>query len=352
MLQLQLFRNFYSVGDALGEGSEHIEWILNNRPALETFLSSGDIKQGTWKSSLMMFAKILKIDGGAKSGWKMKFTVATSLVFTSCKRFKAFPSEIIDPMNFAAWGAAGAFFSSFLSAWHMRYIINTPRTREESLWARSNIFPEYKKTSKVGSSHRMVKYKTANEKGYNIHKEGALYYENNNRTLDILYKYGAVCGGKTQFGMGMSKAFGVPAVFIKQPAHASYMSFYNVGWAAHNSISGFSNSSVSVHQFPWNRNPAYLNAMAESQNRSEAFRLSEKLRWASSFCELEQKFAILMYSNDICPYNIAIWDDLKLALNSISTCNSSLVVKSSLITEVEKFRGDFLTQVRNSLSTH
>ena len=58
------------------------------------------------------------------------------------------------------------------------------------------------KTGSVGeATHKMVAYKPSNHSGVSIHA-GALYYDNNPCTLQILHKYGAVCGGVSKFGTG------------------------------------------------------------------------------------------------------------------------------------------------------
>ena len=49
----------------------------------------------------------------------------------------------------------------------------------------------------------MVAYKPRNHSGVSIHA-GAHYYDNNPCTLQILHKYGAVCGGVSKFGTGRS----------------------------------------------------------------------------------------------------------------------------------------------------
>ena len=129
--------------------------------------------------------------------------------------------------------------------------------------------------------------------------------------------------------MAMCRAHGVPAVFVKQPAHASYMYYYYGQWIQQNSLGIWGVSKINKAEYPWNPNPAYFNVMSAAQKDMQSFRASEELRIASRYHDEEKRFTILKDACDTCTHNVGIWQDIATDLTLIG--NSSDVVKNLMV---------------------
>ena len=129
------------------------------------------------------------------------------------------------------------------NTWLLRYITNSWMTSPEFEWARQNITNEYKSPDKLGESVEEIEYKSKNDEGASIHSSKE-FYNDKPRTLQILKEYGAVCGGISWYGSGMTQAHGIPAVPYGQPGHCAFLWLKGSEWELGYDISGILKSTA------------------------------------------------------------------------------------------------------------
>jgi hypothetical protein len=138
---------------------EVISWILNNREALEMFMTSGDIRHNRYWEALMIFRKLTLQDPDIKNDpLRLRLAVAISLTHStpvkplavSIQKHGVYRDKYIDWMetyqSYLKWHKEGVLFPQFekATAWHLRYVVGSITTKEEQIWARENT-PKKKK---------------------------------------------------------------------------------------------------------------------------------------------------------------------------------------------------------------
>ena len=145
LLKRRMFKKAFDYGEAFHDKTEDINWILKNREGLETFMLNGDIFFGSWKKAFETFAAALKERPDAKSGWKLQLAATTGLSFSSPVHFRAYSDETVDPIPrfnlFVKLAEDRTFYEPFynLSAWHMRFVINSSQKDKEITCAQANV---------------------------------------------------------------------------------------------------------------------------------------------------------------------------------------------------------------------
>ena len=179
-------------------------------------------------------------------------------------------------------------------------------------WARQNVKSEFNDPKKIGeATHNVIKYKEHNKKGVSIH-DGAPYYDNKPCTLAILYEYGAVCGGVSKFGVGMSQAFGIPACPVGQPGHCAFLWWKDGTWVLSNGVSSITKTFVHRGiQWTWNKRCDYQFLFDRAQKKEDDYRLSEKLRWMCKFInDSAIKCKVLSHACYVSPNNYLVWKEM------------------------------------------
>lgn len=296
-------------------------WLLGNREALQTLLTSGDAADGRWADASDILCRIIASDARAKSGVPLRIATATALTFASPVISFADKRPIAPLPRYEAyrdWDASGQLFSSFrnLTAWEMRYVVGSWAREEELVWARNAIRQDLKSRDRVSDAAFMVPYTEFNKRGVSIQDEKN-FYDSKPITLQLIVEYGAVCGGISKFGTAMCQAFGVPAMPVGQPGHCAFIWQKSTrAWAINNDISGWAESSRhdGIHT-PWG-NPAWFVPLMQASQRDPAgYGAAELLRRVAPLATTAATRAeILAAACAASPLNYPAWVDRGAAL--------------------------------------
>lgn len=342
VFQWELLNNLKNKGKSIDLENDYVAWIYNNKDALETLLTSGDIENDKWKEAIEIVAEIIKQDPTAKSGLHLKLAIAVGLTFSNDVRSMA-DGSTIDGIaryhNYAQWADDRLLFEPFynLSAWQMRYVVGSWAKDEELVWARDNVHEDYRDPNKIGSAtHSMVEYKLFNDDGISVHDSG--YYYGKPVTLEWIHTIGGVCGAISKFGSGMAQAFGIPGLPVGQPGHCAFIWLKNgTEWHLDNDISGWTKSSThSGIQYTWKVQSPFFTMMNEAQVNPDAYRLSEKMRiLATSFVDSKLKFSILEDATVVCPQNYDLWNELQVAISEHAV--DKAVIEPTMLPYLEEY---------------
>lgn len=296
-------------------------WLLGNREALQTLLTSGDAADGRWADAADIFCRIVARDARAKTGVPLRIATATALTFASPVISFADKKPIAPLPRYEAyrdWDASGQLFSSFrnLTAWEMRYVVGSWAREDELVWARSAIRQDLKSRDRVSDAAFMVPYTEFNKRGVSIQDEKN-FYDSKPVTLKLILEYGAVCGGISKFGTAMCQAFGVPAMPVGQPGHCAFIWQKSTrAWAVNNDISGWAESSRhdGIHT-PWGNAAWLVPLMQASQRNAAGYATAELLRRVAPFVTTAAtRAAILATACEASPLNYPAWVDRRAAL--------------------------------------
>ena len=343
VFQWELFNNLLIQPVDLNDNT--VAWIINDKDALETLVTSGDIDNDKWKEAIDILAEIIRQDPNAKKGLKLKLAVAVALTFSNDVISMADGSSIDGIAryhNYVQWADEGVLFEPFynLNAWQMRYVVGSWAQDEELIWARANALEEYRNPMRIGSvTHKMVSYNLVNKDGISVHSSD--YYYGKPVTLEWIHTIGGVCGSISKFGTGMAQAFGIPGLPVGQPGHCAFIWLYNgTTWYLDNDVSGWATSSTHGGiQYTWKKPAPFFTMMDEAQQNPHAYRLSEKIRVLADSFDLDSnlKFSLLEDATSACPQNYDLWNDLKKVMSE-QIVDDSLIDSTMLpdLMEIEK----------------
>jgi len=319
---------------------ETVSWIFNDKTMLEDIITSGDVDLNKYKEAIDIIAEIIRQDPEAKSGLRLKLAVAIGLTFSSEVPSLADGSSIDGIAryhNFAKWADETLFLEPFytLNTWEMRYVVGSWAKDDELVWARENALEDYRYADKIGEvTHKMMTYTNEPLK---------TNYDGLPITLEVLYQYGAVCGGISKFGTAMAQAFGLPALPVGQPGHCAFIWLNNgTKWVISNDITGWSQSQTHLPvMYSWKRPAAFFTLMHEAQQKPDAYRLSEKMRiLATSFVDPKFKYELLEDATNVCAQNYDLYNDLKDAMSEM-TPERDLIEEQMIPTLMEYYEGRF-----------
>ena len=296
------------------------QWILSLQSVLELLLTSGYVKNHNWTELLDLLTEICELDDRViGDSYRLKLAIAIAITFsTPVKSMASYGQRCINPIQrykkFSCWADAGLFFPDHqnLSCWHLRYVVASWAEDSELEWAQGNVLDEYRNPQMIGEvAHKMVTYTNFNSSGVSV-QNAEKFYNHQPQTLEKLSQVGAVCGGISKFGVGVSQAFGVPATPVAQPGHCAYLWWKRGNWVISNNVGGLLNSfNHDGIQWTWGKNTDFLLLMDEAQQDRGNFVVSERLRWASKFVENTSiRMQVLDLACNICPSNFLVWRDL------------------------------------------
>ena len=304
-------------GESLNQDDDTVVWIFNDKDALETLLTSGDINNDNWKEALNILSKIIKQDPAAKSGLKLKLAVAVALTFSSTIKATADGSAIGGIKryhNFAKWADRKVLLDPFynLNAWEMRYVVQSLAKDDELVWARKHVPKKFQYPHTIGNTvFEMVNYTTRNEAG--VAASHPDFYYGKPVTLETMHIHGGVCGTFCKFGAAIVQAFGIPGLPVGQPGHCAFIWLVNgTEWKLSNKIRGWDQSWTSrkIIQYTWKREAPFVRLMFEAQLNPHAYRMSEKMRILALMVDSRLKFLLLEDATALCPQNYDLYNEL------------------------------------------
>jgi len=319
--------------------------LLFDENILEMFLCSGDCGVSVndnvqplsvrWFEAFKLLHKIKNIDETVEvaGSFEQRLAVAVSLTFycplyTHANYFSS--TSTIDPLRrylqFKIWKNDRRLLPSFshLSAWNMRYVVGSFAMDEELAWARRNINPAFRSNIEIGEAVLgMVTYtdsRSASSGEVVSIQDSRQFYDNLPRTLDMLLRYGAVCGGISAFGVSMAQAHGIPAMCIAQPGHCAFIYQQDEDtWKMSNGCGGWDASwRHDFLQITWGEKGWLIQLMHTSQKDFASFSRAERLRLLASFePDPTTKYRILHQATTLSPCHFQCWRERIMAFLNI-----------------------------------
>mmetsp|Transcript_30875 Transcript_30875/g.67596 ORF Transcript_30875/g.67596 Transcript_30875/m.67596 type:complete len:646 (-) Transcript_30875:42-1979(-) len=339
MLQHQLFDTLgvesggalsAALGDLEEFSSARLLQLAKSRKELEILLSSGECGPSSnsgsrdnanecqrWRRALALLLRILALDPAAvadEPGELWRFRLATATALTFCEpRTRMADKQPIDPLQrytaFRDWQLAGCLCPGFakLTAWEMRYVVQSWCDETELEWARSNVRDDCRDRKCLGQAHCMVQYRDKNSVGESVH--GPNFYGGRPITLAEMAATGGVCGAVSKFTTGVCQAFGAPAMPVGQPGHCAYIwQTADRKWALVNDISGWGKSCKHDDiQICWGDQAWLVPLMQVCQSDFKQYAKSERLR---TLAALAGDSGLLLAALKECPCNWPAWLEL------------------------------------------
>lgn len=295
-----------------------VSWIFNDKNTLENILTSGDIKASkNWKNVIDILATLINQDPeAAKVGLKHTIAVAISLVFADGVKGQA-DGRDVDGIaryhTYVKWAEEKVFMDPFytLNVWEMRFVVANRAQDDELVWARTNVPDKFKSPTTISNAvFKMVKY------------TGGADYEGNPKTMEMMAKYGGVCGTICRFGSSMVGAFGIPSTPLGQPGHCAF-TWLNNGeqWELKNKVRTWDYSHINDKHiaYTWKKAAPFMLLMDTVQRKLEKYRLSEKMRVLSAIVDPQYKFPLLEESENVCPENYDVYNAMQSVLPSVNS---------------------------------
>jgi chemotaxis protein histidine kinase CheA len=243
--------------DALADFAEQssekaaaVEQLLSDEALMMEMMMAGGARYGQFGEAMEIFSTIQKLRPQAKEGVLRRLALATSLEHANPVKQNNSPnvkdqSAHIHPvkryLHFEKAFLGGELDPAFkiLTAWEMRFVVNSEDPDEILAWGREmlrtyrpdHIYnPDYG-WRYVNSVRSEVPYGSQNVQ-YDI---------SSNHQMQNIMLNGGVCGRRAFFGRFMLRSFGIPTWGVTQKAHAALSHWTPKGWVV-NLGAGFQHS--------------------------------------------------------------------------------------------------------------
>lgn len=243
--------------DALADFAEQsaekaaaVEQLLCDEALMMEMMMAGGARYGKFGEAAEIFSTIQKLSPGAKDGVLRRLALATSLEHANPVKQNNSPN-VKDPsahvhpvkryLHFEKAFLGGELDPAFkiLTAWEMRFVVNSADPDEILAWGREmlrtyrpdHIYnPDYG-WRYVNSVRSEVPYGSQNVQ-YDI---------SSNHQMQNIMLNGGVCGRRAFFGRFILRSFGIPTWGVTQRAHAALSHWTPKGWVV-NLGAGFPHS--------------------------------------------------------------------------------------------------------------
>lgn len=316
--QHEFLRQVGGVSMSAVEGGrrEFLAWLLNDRDALEAYLTAADLvtPKRDRTRGLEGWNAIWAADPASRTNGPWLRAAAAIAVSFAESRGKN--GEDIAPEDryrfFKSETSAGRILPYFLRApaWELVLTVHgDSRPNDELEWA-LDITPTNSRNQKaVGNvGHATMAYRLHNYRAESIH--GRDYYDDRRNSLQLQMEYGGVCGAISHQNSSIANAHGIPAFTVGQPGHCAYVyKSDDTTWSGGNFVSGWATTHDSHQQpFPFSRHSANVNALSAAFNHP-GFLVSERLRWLSAALPPAGAAAALQRATKADPLHPVAWSD-------------------------------------------
>ncbi|MGL5416477.1 MAG: immunoglobulin-like domain-containing protein [Clostridium sp.] len=314
--------NLVSFVNENNSNKEFVNWVLNNKEAMEYFLEG--YQTGEPIQALQIWENIWSTYGNSRNGFNLKMAIATALANTDTTP-SAWPNygPVGSPVQryniFETLNAQNGMLPVFrtLNVRLLEMVVGTPLPNDQIMMARRIIFQNH--NGLINNTLRglnNIAY-TINYNGVNPHNGIGVFspgfYPKNPNIADVWYD-GGVCGATAQMGAVGPNVFGVPSKYVYQPGHVVFLYYLgkentwqlgnNVfGWAQTDGpeISGWS-KGIANSQYVGSYELLYSKAISMNLNESNQY-----LMVASLEKDTSKKLQAINEAITIDPYNLGAW---------------------------------------------
>lgn len=225
-------------GEQSSENAAAVEQLLANEALMLEMMEAGGARSGEFGEAMKIFSVIQKVSPQAKEGVLRRLALATSLEHANPIQQTNSPndadqSEYVHPvkryLHYAKAYLNGELDPAFklLTAWEMRYVVNSEVPDEILSWGREMLRtyrPDYMSKDYgwryVSSVKGEVPYGSQNVQ----------YDDPSNHQQQNIIRNGGVCGRRAFFGRFILRCFGIPTWGVTQKAHAALSHWTPNGW--------------------------------------------------------------------------------------------------------------------------
>jgi hypothetical protein len=237
-------------GEQSSDNAAVVQQLLADEALMKEMVAAGGARSGKFGEAMKIFSVIQKVSPQAKGGVLRRLALATSLEHARpitqnnspnvkdqsthvhpVKRYlhyeKAYLGGELDP----------AFKS--LTAWEMRFVVNSEDPDEILAWGRE-MLRNYRPDHIYGSDYGW-RYVSSVKSEVPYGSQNVQYDDPSNHQHQNIIRNGGVCGRRAFFGRFILRSFGIPTWGVTQEAHAALSHWTPNGWVV-NLGAGFPHS--------------------------------------------------------------------------------------------------------------
>jgi len=260
-----------------------LSWLMRNTGAMDLYLvgaSPGGAKnreKNTYKlgaRALDTWCQIFNANPDSKKGLYLRLAIATAI---SPSPAKSYGSEVVFKslpryQHFETAHKNKELFPSFddLSVWDLRMVVSSWASDRDLGWVRKMINtwrPDLRKGQRV--VHIVSE----------VWRRNSLYYPFKDGFITVL-EGGGKCGPRSWFGEMTCKAFGMPAMAMRQPGHSAIV--YKSPYPQSDPQPGTAWKVVYGRGWHMTRGGYQLLAESAAREREAEFAITEHLTWLAS----------------------------------------------------------------------
>jgi hypothetical protein len=259
-------------GEQSTENVALVEQLLANEALMKEMMEAGGARFGKFGEAMKIFSVIQKVSPQAKDGVLRRLALATCLEHARPVTQNNSPnvkdqSTHVHPvkryLHYEKAFLGGELDLAFksLSAWEMRFVVNSEDPDEILSWGRE-MLRTYRPDHIYGGDYGW-RYVSSVRSEVPYGSQNVKYDDPQNHQHQNIIRNGGVCGRRAFFGRFILRSFGIPTWGVTQKAHAALSHWTPKGWVV-NLGAGFPHSW-------WDKDDVHLNGsefLLETQARA------------------------------------------------------------------------------------
>ncbi|GAA0741084.1 DUF4073 domain-containing protein [Clostridium oceanicum] len=322
------------------EKKNFINWILNNKEAMNLFLEGGE-PDTEYSKAFDVWFEIYTKDSDSHRGYELKLAIAAAMKFGNGVPKWYTSRTLVTPYEryeyFKVREAEGKFPISMKTrtVWELRNTIKAPCSNWDLDYVREVIHKDRYNEERQKVAVRYPPYtansiyKDENGNPYSVFRASGDQFFGPDATIKEVHEIGGVCGTASKFGTITNNAFGIPGFNVGQPGHAAhvYHSPNSDGkWDLGYNISGWGKSVVGQRTYiPYtnyddisSNRPAYWFIYEKAREDEEALHRSHQLKWiATALTDYNKAQAVRKVAMETNKWNIDVWQDYIKAIKNL-----------------------------------
>ena len=249
-----------------------VELLLADEALMKEMMEAGGARFGKFGEAIKIFSVIQKVSPQAKDGVLRRLALATSLEHANPVKQNNSPnvkdqSSHIHPvkryLHFEKAFLGGELDPAFksLTAWEMRFVVNSEDPDEILAWGREML--RTYRPDHIYSADYGWRYVSSVKSEVPYGSQNVQYDDPQNHQMQNIIRNGGVCGRRAFFGRFILRSFGIPTWGVTQKAHAALSHWTPKGWVV-NLGAGFPHSWWDKDDVPLNGSEFQLETQARA----------------------------------------------------------------------------------------
>lgn len=258
-------------GEQSSENAALVLELLENEALMREMTEAGGARFGKFGEAMKIFSVIQKVSPQAKDGVLRRLALATCLEHANPVKQNNSPkirdqSSHVHPvkryLHYETAFLGGELDPAFksLTAWEMRFVVNSEDPDEILAWGRE-MLRTYRPDHLGGDYGWRYVSSVRTEVPYG--SQNVQYDDPQNHPMQNIIRNGGVCGRRAFFGRFILRSFGIPTWGVTQKAHAALSHWTPKGWVV-NLGAGFPHSWWDKDDVPLNGSEFLLETQARA----------------------------------------------------------------------------------------